>query len=230
MLRVTFGAIMNSTRRRMTSARLTWPLWLGVLLMLSWCAALPARGADGAGPLPVPVPLPLPLPLPGNSLYQLQAQLTDQHGNRVGLDAGRGHPVLVSMFYTSCQFVCPMLIETVRATEAPLSDAERQRLTVLMVTFDPAHDSVAVLKQTAEQRQVDGKRWALARTDAHTVRKIAAVLGIQYRALGNGDFNHTTAVVLLDAQGRVVGRTSQLGAADPAFVALLKLTLQAPAH
>jgi protein SCO1 len=211
---------MNVTQRGVSTSRLTKPallaLFIGAVAVLGWCASLPARGADAAVPA-----------LPSHSLYQLQATLEDQHGKRVMLDAGRGHPVLVSMFYTSCQFVCPMLIETLRATEAKFSDAERQRLTVLMVTFDPAHDTVAVLKQTAEQRQVDGSRWALARTDANSVRKIAAVLGIQYRALGNGDFNHTTAVVLLDAEGRVVGRTSQLGAADPAFVALLKAQLQA---
>jgi protein SCO1 len=205
---------MTSPRRRMASSKLTWPIWWGLLLILTWCAALPAQGADSA------------VPLPGHSLYQLQAQLVDQHGKQVTLDAGRGHPVLVSMFYTSCQFVCPMLIETMRATEAQLSDAERQRLTVLMVTFDPAHDSVAVLQHTADQRQVDGSRWTLARTDAASVRKIAAVLGIQYRALGNGDFNHTTAVLLLDAEGRVVGRTTQLGTVDPVFVALLHATLK----
>jgi protein SCO1 len=207
---------MRSMRRRMASSPLSLPLWWGVLLVLTWCASLPARSADAA--------------LPSASLYQLQAQLVDQHGARVTLDAGRGHPVLVSMFYTSCQFVCPMLIETMRATEAKLTEAERQRLTVLMVTFDPAHDSVAVLKQAAEQHQVNSRRWTLARTDATSVRKIAAVLGIQYRALSNGDFNHTTAVVLLDAEGRVVGRTSQLGTVDPAFLALLRSTLQAAAH
>jgi protein SCO1 len=209
---------MSIIRRGMATSRLTRSalaaLLVVLLLFLGWCVATPARGAEPAAPLP------------GNSLYQLQAQLVDQHGKRLTLDAGRGHPVLVSMFYTSCQFVCPMLIETLRATEAKLTEAERQRLTVLMVTFDPAHDSVAVLKQTAEQRQVDGSRWTLARTDATSVRKIAAVLGIQYRALGNGDFNHTTAVLLLDAEGRVAGRTTQLGTVDPAFVTLLRATLK----
>jgi protein SCO1 len=210
---------MNIVRRGMATSRLTRSvlaaLVVALLSFLGWCVVTPARGAGTA------------VPLPSNSLYQLQAQLVDQHGRHLTLDAGRGHLVLISMFYTSCQFVCPMLIETLRATEATLSEAERQRLTVLMVSFDPAHDSVAVLKQTAEQRQVDSHRWTLARTDPNSVRKIAAVLGIQYRAVGNGDFNHSTAVMLLDAEGRVVGRTSQLGTVDSAFVTLLRATLKA---
>jgi protein SCO1 len=168
--------------------------------------------------------------LPSDSVYQLQADLVDQNGRNFTLASHRGQPMLVSMFYTSCQFVCPMLVETIRHTQAQLSPAQAGRLAVLMVTFDPTHDTVAVLKQTAEQRQLDTRVWQLARTDANTVRKIAAVLGVQYRALGNGDFNHTTAVLLLDGEGRIQGRTSQLGSADPAFVKLVKTTLQAAEH
>lgn len=156
--------------------------------------------------------------LPGNSVYQLPVALTDQAGREFRLDERRGRPMLVSMFYTSCQFVCPMLIESIRDAEKQLAPAEREQVDVLLVTFDPEHDSVAVLKRTADERGVDPARWSLARTDPATTRKLASVLGIQYRALANGEFNHTTAILLLDAQGRVLARSSQLGRAEPAFV------------
>lgn len=164
--------------------------------------------------------------LPGDSIYHLGASLTDQNGRTFVMDARRGQPMLVSMFYTSCQFVCPMLIDALRDTEAKLTPEERKHLSVLMVSFDPAHDTVEVLKRTADQRQLDDKHWTLARTDAATVRKLAAVLRIQYRALANGDFNHTTALILVDADGRIVGRTTQLGDADPAFVKRVKASVQ----
>jgi len=164
--------------------------------------------------------------LPADSVYQLALSLTDQQGRTTQLADRRGHPMLVSMFYTSCQFVCPMLVDALRDTEARLSPEERLRLSILMVTFDPEHDSVAVLKRTADQRGLDGSHWTLARTDAKSVRKLAAVLGIQYRALKNGDFNHTTALILLDADGRIAGRSGQLGNADPAFVKVVKAVAQ----
>ncbi|RZL00415.1 MAG: SCO family protein [Rubrivivax sp.] len=166
--------------------------------------------------------------LPADSVYQLALALTDQQGQASQLADRRGHPVLVSMFYTSCQFVCPMLVDALRDTEAKLTADERAKLSILMVTFDPAHDTVAVLKQTAEQRELDSTHWTLARTDAKSVRKLAAVLGIQYRALKNGDYNHTTALILLDADGRIAGRTNQLGDADPAFVKVVKTIVQRP--
>jgi protein SCO1/2 len=155
--------------------------------------------------------------LPGNSVYQLPSRSPTSRTEFPPRGATRP-PLLISMFYTSCQFVCPMLIDSIRDAEKQLAPAEREQLGVLLVTFDPEHDTVAVLKRTADERGLDPVRWSLARTDPATVRKLASVLGIQYRALPNGDFNHTTAILLLDAQGRVVAKSSQLGRAEPAFV------------
>lgn len=164
--------------------------------------------------------------LPTDSIYQLKAQMTDQAGKTFAIAERRGHPVLVGMFYTSCQFVCPMLVDALRDTEAKLTPQERARLGVLLVTIDPARDTVAVLQRTAQERDLDPAHWTVARTDAKTTRKLAAVLGVQYRALPNGDFNHSTDLILLDADGRVAGRTAQLGSADPAFVKQVKATVQ----
>jgi len=184
------------------------------------CAVLAVAGPAGAAPdaaSPATAN-----PLPGDSIYQLPVPLTDQTGRSFMLADRRGTPLVISMFYTSCQFTCPMLLEAVRATEMQLSMAQRNHVNVLLVSFDPAHDTVAVLARTAGERKVDDTRWSLARTDPVSVRKLAAVLGIQYRALGNGDFNHTTTLVLVDAQGRIVGRTNEMGGADPKFVKLLR--------
>ena len=186
------------------------------------CSSLLAIGVMGAAPLACAADTALPT----DSVYQLQAQLTDQAGQSFAIAQRRGHPVLVGMLYTSCQFVCPMLVEALRDTEAKLTSRERAKLGVLLVTIDPARDTVAVLQRTAKERDLDPAHWTVARTDAKTTRKLAAVLGVQYRALPNGDFNHSTDLILLDAQGRIAGRTAQLGSADPSFVKSVKATVQ----
>jgi len=57
---------------------------------------------------------------------------------------------------------------------------------------------------------------------------VAAVLGIQYRRLANGEYNHSSLIDVLDAQGRIVARSGKLGEADPAVAAALhKLPLRA---
>jgi protein SCO1/2 len=164
--------------------------------------------------------------LPSDSIHPLPVALTDQNGNTFRLDTLRGQPMLISMFFTSCQFVCPMLTDALRDTANKLQPADCERLKVVMVTFDPARDSVAVLKRTAIAHSLTDAQWTLARTDEASTRKLAAVLNIQYKPLADGDFNHTTALILIDSEGRMVGRSSQLGGADPAFVKLVQAAVQ----
>ena len=48
----------------------------------------------------------------------------------------------------------------------------------------------------------------------------------RYRELADGNFNHTSALVLLDAKGRIVARTEQVGAKpDPEFVKAVRAQL-----
>lgn len=160
--------------------------------------------------------------LPGDSVYQLPAAFVDQDGKAFKLSDLRGRPVIVSMFYNSCQFVCPMLIDTLRATQEGLSAEEREHVSMLLVTFDPARDDVAVLKSVAAKHKLDREHWTLARTDPAMVRKLAATLHIQYKLLPNGDYNHSTALILLDGDGRILGRTAKLGEADTEFLKLVQ--------
>ena len=175
------------------------------LLTLAALSALPLA-AQGATPS-----------VPGDSVYQVRASLVDQDGRAIEFDTMRGNPVLISMFYASCQMVCPMIFETIHATLTAMPAADRKAVRVLMVSFDPARDSVEVLKKTALQRGCDSQ-WTLARCDEATARKVAAVLGIQYRRLADGEFNHSTIVTLLDREGRIAAKTGKLGSVDPAIV------------
>ena len=159
---------------------------------------------------------------PPASLYHLQAKLIDQAGVAHGLDVYRGHPVLVTMFYGSCQATCPMIIDTLRVTERALTPAQRAELRVLMISFDPRRDTPAALHAIAGERRIDGARWTLAHADEATVRNIAALLNLQYRRLPSGEFSHSTVISLLSARGEIEASTAALGHADPALLAALR--------
>jgi protein SCO1/2 len=163
---------------------------------------------------------------PGDSIYQLHPALTDQDGHPYDLAATRGAPVLVSMFYSGCEMVCPVIFETIAQTVKALPAAERARLRILMVSFDPERDTVDVLKATAKRHGCD-ERWHLVRASDADVRRLAAVLGVQYRRLPSGEFNHSSSILLLDAEGRIVKRTGVLGSVDTGFVAAIHGSLAA---
>lgn len=176
--------------------------------------------------------LPLPglaaTPLPQDSLYLLEDAFSDQAGKAFTLADRRGKPQVVAMFYTSCRYICPLIVDSGKGVEHALTPAERGRLGILLVSMDPARDDTAALASVARKRKLDPARWTLARTDAGTVRRVAALLGVRYRALADGEFNHSSALVLLDAQGRVVARTERLGTVpDPTFLAAVKSALAA---
>jgi protein SCO1/2 len=159
--------------------------------------------------------------LPTESLYNLKAPLIDQSGKSRGLDVYRGQPVLVTMFYSSCPAACPLLIDTLRSIEKSLRAAEQSQLRVLLISIDPERDTVAALSELAKVRRIDLSRWTLVRSDSSTVRKVAAVLNIQYRKLPNGDFNHSSVITLLAPNGEILKQTANLGSSDPEFVAAI---------
>jgi protein SCO1/2 len=92
----------------------------------------------------------------------------------------------------------------------------------LLISIDPDRDTVANLNALAASRKLDTSRWTLARTDATSVRKIAAVLGIQYRRLPDGGYNHSSIVTLLTPEGEIAYQSSVLGSTDPELLAALQ--------
>ena len=193
-----------------TSNRFNWrSVMAGIALAACASFALAAGPADKK--------------LPADSIYQLSLPLTDQAGRTADWRTRRGKPQLVSMFYTSCQFICPLIVDSGKAIDHQLTEDERSRLGIVLISMDPARDTPATLRKVFDKRKLDGERWLLASPRASDVRAVAGLLGIRYRELADGEFNHTSALVLLDAEGRIVARTEQVGSKpDPEFVAAVR--------
>lgn len=143
---------------------------------------------------------------PLGSLYALNLELVAQTGATVPLDAQRGHPVLVSMFYTSCPMACPMLIQEIQSIEAELPPERLGGVRVVLVSMDPEHDDPAAMRAVVDKHGLDA-RWTLGAVPADDVRPVAAALGVRYRPLPEGGFAHTSVITLVDGDGRVVARS-----------------------
>jgi protein SCO1/2 len=113
-----------------------------------------------------------------------------------------------------------MIIDTMKATRH--AAGEPAHLQLLAVSFDPERDNVDALRRYAATHKLDLRYWTLARTAPRDTRSLAALLGVQYRTLPDGDFNHSSELLLLDADGRIVARSNIIGRTDPAFVAAVR--------
>lgn len=167
--------------------------------------------------------------LPSDSIYQLSLPLTDSRGQTRDWRSLRGKPQLISMFYSHCQFVCPLIIETGKSIERQLTPEQQKHLGVTLISMDPARDTPAALNKIAVQRKLDPARWMLASPKASDVRTVAGVLGIRYRQLADGEFNHSSVVILVDRNGRELARSEKIGSKpDPAFIAEVRKAVAAP--
>lgn len=160
-----------------------------LLVFLFACSSRPT-------PAPVePVALPTPVERAGDepSLYELGIP---------GVDAARGKPVLLTMFYGSCAVACPAVIEHLKRVVA---DAPRD-VRVLLVSFDAARDTPERLAELAKTHGLDA-RWTLIAPGDDPARELAAAIGFRYRKLAGGEFFHGSTIVLLDEAGRPITKT-----------------------
>ncbi|MEO7252177.1 MAG: SCO family protein, partial [Arenimonas sp.] len=137
-----------------------------------------------------------------------------------------GRPRVVSMFYTSCRVTCPLIVDSGKAVEHALLPSERARIGITLISLDPKRDTPRALALLAAKRGLEAARWSLLRPDESDVRALAGVLNVRYRHLADGDFSHTSALLLLDADGRVLARTDKVGSRlDPEFLTAVHLAL-----
>lgn len=146
------------------------------------------------------------------SVYLLRPRLVGQDGRALALDAYRGHPVVVTMFYGSCPYACPLLVSDIRALLDALPAATRADAHVLLVSFDAARDTPDALKRLAEKRGLDPAHWHLAAAPDADARELAAVLGVRFRAAADGSFEHSSVITVLDAAGAPI---AQRDGSDP---------------
>ncbi len=100
--------------------------------------------------------------LPKDSVYQLPVQLTDQSGKTWAWSARRGRPQIVAMFYTSCQYICPLIVDSGKAIERTLTPGERASIGILLVSMDPDRDTPKALAAVVKERGLDTRQWTLA--------------------------------------------------------------------
>jgi cytochrome oxidase Cu insertion factor (SCO1/SenC/PrrC family) len=72
-----------------------------------------------------------------------------------------------------------------------------------LFSLDPARDTPAAWRKFGHDHRLDPARWRLLTASDGGERDLAAVLGLKYQALDNGDVAHSAMIVVLDPAGVV---------------------------
>lgn len=148
--------------------------------------------------------------------------LTTRSGKPLSLEELRGRPLVVSMIFTSCGHICPMLTQhlgsVVEIAREALGDAS---FNVVTVGFDTVNDTPERMARFAADSGVDDENWYFLSGEPRTVHALSSDLGFSYFALPKG-FDHITQTTVIDADGRIYRQVYGQRFETPALVEPLK--------
>jgi protein SCO1/2 len=147
--------------------------------------------------------------LSGRSVYQLDMPWTNDAGQSVRLAEFRGRPVVLAMFFASCEYACPVIVSDMQRVRESLPAEVRERAQFVLVSFDVKRDTPAALKAYRERSALDAG-WTLLHGDAAEVQELAMVLGVKYQEDARGQFSHSNLITVLNAEGEVAFQRSGL--------------------
>jgi protein SCO1/2 len=189
------------------------------LVVESNAAYLSAITKTGSAPLPEASPE-TPAP-PASSGFELlkpgeavpAARFVDQDGRPRDFASFAGQPVVVTFMYTKCPMptFCPFLDRSFAAIQKSLETdpalaALKGRVHLVSVSFDPATDTPAVLKEHAARLKADPKVWTFLTGDRDDIDQFAMRFGVQLARDVNDPVNitHTLRTAIVDADGKLV--------------------------
>jgi len=130
--------------------------------------------------------------------------LTDQNGRTIQLLDYRGQVVVVTFIFTRCPLpnYCPLMSRNFSVLQKEVQHQFPGKVHLLSISFDPAHDTPAVLKEYAENFGADPKDWSFATGTPAQIKSIAALFGLTYEMQG-GSITHNLRTALIDPNGRL---------------------------
>lgn len=147
--------------------------------------------------------------LDGRSIYHLNSIWKNQNNEDTALASLKTQPLVLAMLYTSCQYVCPMIVSDMKKIEKGLLPEQLKKTRFVIVSIDPERDTPKQLKSFAAKRSLDESRWILLSGKADDILTLANVLGVKYKKETSGDFSHSSIIHIIDAGG--VLRHQQFG-------------------
>ncbi len=129
----------------------------------------------------------------------------DQDGRTIQLQDYRGQAVVVTFIFTRCPLpnYCPLMSRNFSVLQKELRQQFPEKVHLLSISFDPAHDTTAVRKEYAENYGADPKDWSFATGTPSQIKSVATLFGLTYEMQGVS-ITHNLRTALIGPNGRLV--------------------------
>lgn len=148
----------------------------------------------------------------GRQLSDLE--FSDTHGNRVHLSDYAGKPLLISLIFSSCYHVCPVVTRYLaKAVDIAQEALGEDSFHVITVGFDVANDTPETMAVFARKQGIDVSGWDSLSGTQETIDRLTEELGFIYFPSPRG-FDHIVQVTVVDRGGvvyrQVYGETFEI--------------------
>lgn len=137
--------------------------------------------------------------------------LINHDGARMWVSDYAGKVVILFFGYTHCPDICSPTLTKLAAMRRALSPAERERVQVLFVTVDPAHDTPAQLKGFIPK--FDPSFVGLTGSAAE-VAAVARDYKVGVHQVSGSKVDHSASVFIKDATGKLRAYANETAPAD----------------
>ena len=128
--------------------------------------------------------------------------LRDTRGQPFSLSQLKGKPLVISMIYTSCHHICPMITKNLgEAIDVAQEALGEDSFAVVTVGFDWRVDTPERMRQFASGQGAQGvPNWHFLATEAGVVDDLSDNLGFLFYPSAKG-FDHLAQATIIDANG-----------------------------
>ena len=130
-------------------------------------------------------------------------KLTDQFGKTITLSQFKGKPTILTFLYTHCPDQCPLTAEKLHTVMLNLG-SQAQNVAVLAISTDPQRDTItAALNFSKVHRMLNYWHYLVgSHTQLSPIWSSYSVYAAPTPTTTGGTISHTTAIFIIDKQGR----------------------------
>ncbi len=145
--------------------------------------------------------LPCPAECAPFSFYTVPYAFTNDRAHTVRLSEWRGKPLILTMEYSNCRFMCTTTFSKLKAIQTA-ADQKNIQIDFMIISLDPKNDTPQAWQQYRISRDVDRSNWHLLTGSEATTKEFAALIGIKYWIMDE-HILHDFKIVRLNAQGEI---------------------------
>ncbi len=135
------------------------------------------------------------------SFYTLPFSFTDDQSKTVQLSEWRGKPMIITMEYSNCRFMCTTTFSKMKAIQAA-ADQKKLQIDFMIVSLDPKNDTPQAWHQYRVSREVDRSNWHMLTGTEAITKEFANLIGIKYWSMDE-HILHDFKIVRLNAKGEI---------------------------